>query len=150
VIPGVLRVPKCGRNNLLSVSQQSNSGYYIDFHRTGGASFGRDDVLSITLREVNGLFILQTRSAQGSVRALAAHGGEVDEGKLQGRKQLYVIFVWCLWEQMQYADCLWEITQYQGYQLYRVAFARDAYMERWDANLFRPCRSVQRLPNHWK
>ena len=40
VIPGVLHVPECGSNNLLSVSQLWNSGYYVDFHRTGGASFG--------------------------------------------------------------------------------------------------------------
>jgi len=54
VILGVLHVPECGRNNLISVSQLCNSGYYVDFHRTGGASFGRDDGLSVTLREVNG------------------------------------------------------------------------------------------------
>jgi len=27
-IPGVLHIPECGRNNLLSVSQLCNSGYY--------------------------------------------------------------------------------------------------------------------------
>jgi len=86
VIPGVLHVPECGRNNLLSVSHLCNSGYYVDFHRTGGASFGRDDGLSVTLREVNGLYILQTWSAQGSVRALAVHGGEEDKEKAASKE----------------------------------------------------------------
>ena len=36
VISGRLHVPKCGRNNLLSVSQLCNSGYCVDFHKSGG------------------------------------------------------------------------------------------------------------------
>jgi len=86
VIPRVLHVPECRRNNLLSVSQLCNSGYYVDFHRTRGVSFGCDDGLSVTLREVNELYILQTRSALGSVRALAAHDGEEDEEKAASKE----------------------------------------------------------------
>jgi len=51
--------------------------------------------------------------------------------KQHAGKQLYGFFIWHIWEQMQFADCPWKIMQYQGYQLYLVAFARDAYMERW-------------------
>ena len=76
VIPGVLHVPKCGRNNLLSVFYLCNSGYYVDFHPTRRVALGRDDGLGVTLWEVNWLYTLQTWSGQGSVRALAANGGE--------------------------------------------------------------------------
>jgi len=86
VIAGVLHVPEGGRNNLLLVSQLGNSGYYVNFPRTRRASFERDDGLSVTLREVNGLYIIQTRSAQGSVRARAAHGGKEDEEKAVGKE----------------------------------------------------------------
>ena len=51
-----------------------------------GASLGHDDGLSVTLREVNVLYLLQTQSAQGSVRALAAHGGEEDEEKAASKE----------------------------------------------------------------
>ena len=70
--------------------------------------------------------------------------------KQQARKQLYGIFVRHIWERMQYADCQWKMTQYQGYHLCRVEFAQDAYMERWYASIFIPCRAVQRLPNRCK
>ena len=76
VIPGVLHVPEYGRNNLLSVFHLCNSGYYVDIHLTRRVALGHDDGLSVTLREVNWLYTLQIWSGQGSVRALAANGGE--------------------------------------------------------------------------
>jgi len=81
VIPGVLQGPECGRNNLLSVSERWNSDYYFDLNRIRGEWLGRDDGLSVTLREVNGLYMLQTLAAQGSVRALGARRGEEDDEK---------------------------------------------------------------------
>ena len=76
VIPGVLHVPECRRNNLLSVFHLCNSGYYIAFYPTRRVALGRNDRLGVTLREVNWLYTSQIGSGQGSVRALAANGGE--------------------------------------------------------------------------
>ena len=86
VIPRVLHVPECGGNNLLSVSQLCRSDYYVDFHKDGGASFGRDDGLSVRMQEVNGLYILQTLPAIESARSLVAHGSEEDEDKVASKK----------------------------------------------------------------
>lgn len=85
VIAGVLHVPECGRNNVPSVSQRCNSGYQVDFHQSGGSSLEQDDGLGVRLGEDNRLHILQTWSVEGSVRALAAYGGEEDEGKIRGQ-----------------------------------------------------------------
>ena len=50
---------------------------------------GCDDVLNVTLREVNGLYILQTCLAWESVRALAAQDGEEDEEKVGKQAALW-------------------------------------------------------------
>jgi len=86
IIPGVLHVPECGRNNLLSVSQLGNSGYYVDFDKGGRASLRRDDGRGVRLEEVNGLYVLQTRSALKSERTLVAQGDEEDEEKAASKK----------------------------------------------------------------
>jgi len=86
VILGVLHVPEWGRNNLLSVSQLCNLGYYVDFHKDWGVSLRRDDGLGVRLEEVNGLYVLKTRSALKSDRTLAVKGEEEDEEKAASKK----------------------------------------------------------------
>jgi len=61
-------------------------GYYVDFHKSGGASLRRDDRLGVRLEEVNGLYVLQTGSALRSERILAVQGDEEDEEKAASKK----------------------------------------------------------------
>ena len=59
VITGVLHVPECGRNNLLSVSRLCSSGYCVEFYKSGGTLLKKDDGLAVKLEEVNRLYVLQ-------------------------------------------------------------------------------------------
>ena len=56
---------------------------------SGGVSLGRDDGLSVTLKDVNGLYILQMCVVWKSVRALAAQDGEEDEEKASKQVALW-------------------------------------------------------------
>ena len=58
VITGVLHVPECGKNNILSVSQLCSSSYSMKFYKNGGELLGRDDGLVVKLEEVDGLYVL--------------------------------------------------------------------------------------------
>jgi len=86
VIPGVLHVPECVRNNLFSVSQLCNLGNYVNFHKSRGGSLRRDDGLCVRVEEVNRLYVLQTRSTLRSDRTLAVQGDEEDEEKAVSKK----------------------------------------------------------------
>ena len=55
ILTGVLHVPACGENSLLSVSQLRRSGIFIEFPPSGGATMRYSIGSWVEVMEANGL-----------------------------------------------------------------------------------------------
>ena len=65
-VSGVLHVPACGKNSLLSVSQLRQSGVFTEFNREGGAALHKSDGSIIEVGETGDLYVLKTISYTSS------------------------------------------------------------------------------------
>ena len=59
VLKGVLHVPACGENSLLSVSQLRRSGIFVEFPPSGGATMRYSDSSRVQVMEANGFYVLR-------------------------------------------------------------------------------------------
>ena len=70
VLKGILHVPACGENSLLSVSQLRHSSIFVKSPPSGGATMRYSDSSRVEVMEANGLYVL--RPVRGEI--LGHHG----------------------------------------------------------------------------